>query len=263
MAIQAKTAVRSAAANGKNGHSLISDAKFRQLYALALRLQCLGADSSGWSPRAAALRRFAAALSGVAADLREGDSIFAGDAGPMADLLRDELRTALDSSCGNAGQQRFAEGLGGAARDQLLKNGRVTVMLFPAQAVESSLFEAHAMASSARLPVLFIEEGSRGVSAQKRQRGRSARAAAPVHAMPAIPVDAHDVIAMYRVAHESIARAREGSGPTRIVCLEAPLAAGHTADAVTDLELWLAARGLPARTWRQEILAAAQSRTTA
>jgi hypothetical protein len=76
-------------------------------------------------------------------------------------------------------------------------------------------------------------------------------------------VDAHDVIAMYRVAHESIARAREGGGPTRIVCLEAPLAAGHTADAVADLEGWLIARGLPAHEWRQEILATARSRKTA
>ncbi|HEY6448636.1 MAG TPA: thiamine pyrophosphate-dependent enzyme [Acidobacteriaceae bacterium] len=261
MTVQAKTAVPSAATNGKNGHSLISDAKFRQLYSLALRLQSAAEDSSGWSPGAAGLRRFAAALSGVAADLREGDSIFAGDAGPMGELLRDELRLRVDSASGVAAQERFAEGLSGAAGDRLRKNGRVTLMVFPAEEAENALPEAHAMASSARLPVIFVEEGSAEVGAQKRQRGR--KAAAPVHAMPDLPVDAHDVIAMYRVAHESIARAREGSGPTRIVCLEAPLAAGHTADAVADLEGWLQARGLPAHAWRQEILATARSRKTA
>jgi hypothetical protein len=263
MTIQAKTAVPSAATNGKNGHSLISDAKFRQLYSLALRLQSAAEDRPEWSPRAAGLRRFAAALSGVAADLREGDSIFAGDAGPMAALLRDELRVGVDSASGVAAQERFADGLSGAAGDRLRKNGRVTLMVFPAEGVESSLPDAHAMASGARLPVIFVEEGSREANSRKPRRGHLAKVAAPVHAMPAIPVDAHDVIAMYRVAHESIARAREGSGPTRIVCLEAPLAAGHTADAIADLEGWLKARGLPAHEWRQEILASAQSRKTA
>lgn len=258
MTVNAKTAVPSAATNGKNGHSLISDAKSRQLYGLALRLQLLANDAAGrgW----ASMRGRAAAVAGVAADLREGDTIFAGYSGPLWGLLRGELHVSVTAPGGSPKEDEFADRLSAAAGDRLRKNGRVTIMLFPAEAMGSVLAEARAMATAARLPVIFVEEGSAGPGAEKAQRGRRANGAAPAHAMPAIPVDAHDVIAMYRVAHESIARAREGTGPTRIICLEARAAAGHTADAVADLEGWLRARGLPAQEWRREIIA---SRNTA
>lgn len=251
MTIQAKTAVPSAATNGKNGHSLISDAKFRQLYSLALRLQLLAEDATGLGPAGARLRRHAAALAGIAADVREGDSIVAGYPAPAWDILRGELRVNVALDAGDT----VADKVAAAAADRLRRNSRVTLLLFSANGAENILGETHALANDARLPVIFVEEGS---AEMKRKGGGSAHAA-----MPAIPVDAHDVIATYRVAHESIARAREGSGPTRIVCLEAPLAAGHSADAVADLEGWLEARGLPAHEWRQAILAAAQSRKTA
>ena len=78
--------------------------------------------------------------------------------------------------------------------------------------------------------------------------------------MPAIPVDAEDVVAMYRVAHESIARARQGGGPTRILCVTEQETARSDeqqrgAHAAANLEHWLAARGLPAHEWRQQIAA--------
>ncbi len=61
---------------------------------------------------------------------------------------------------------------------------------------------------------------------------------------------------MYRAAHESIERARDGSGPTHIVAVDWQLGAGKkrvAADAVEHLEEWLMARGLPAQEWRKEI----------
>lgn len=254
MAIQAKTAVPSAAANGKNGHSLISDAKFRQLYGLALRLQLLaregsasGKAESGKRKPGASVRDHAAALAGVAADLHEGDALLAEHPSRVWDVLRGDLKVNVTSPEGNALEVQIVDALSRATADRLRRNGHVTVLFFPGDAAQAVIAEAHAMASGSKLPVLFVEEGVDAAPAKKRT--------AVQHEMPAIPVDVHDVIAMYRVAHESIARAREGTGPTRIVCLEAPAVAGHTADAVGDLERWLEARGLPAHDWRQEIVA--------
>lgn len=254
MAIQAKTAVPSAAANGRNGHSLISDAKFRQLYGLALRLQLLARGGSasakaesGKRQPGASVRDHAAALAGVAADLHEGDVLLAEHPSRVWDVLRADLKVSVTSPENKALESQIVDALSRAAGDRLRRNGHVTVLFFPGEAAQPLMAEAHAMASGAKLPVLFVEEGIEAAPAQKRTAVR--------HEMPAIPVDVHDVIAMYRVAHESIARAREGTGPTRIVCLEAPPVAGHTADAVADLERWLEARGLPAHAWRQEIVA--------
>lgn len=249
MAIQAKTAVPSAAANGKNGHSLISDAKFRQLYGLALRLQLLAQKGPVQSKPSATIRDHAAALAGVAADLHEGDALLAEHPSRVWDVLRGDLKVNVTSPEGNAIEPQIIDALSRAAGDRLRKNGRVTVLFFPADASQSLIAEAHSLASGAKLPVLFVEEGVEATPPKPRAL-LSAK-----NDMPSIPVDVHDVIAMYRVAHESIARAREGTGPTRIVCLEAPAVPGHTADAVADLERWLESRGLPAHEWRQEIVA--------
>jgi TPP-dependent pyruvate/acetoin dehydrogenase alpha subunit len=67
---------------------------------------------------------------------------------------------------------------------------------------------------------------------------------------------------MYRVAHESIARARQGSGPTRILCLSVASAGNGSTNAIQNLEAWLTSRGLPAQQWRQEIVAKIQSTNT-
>lgn len=145
---------------------------------------------------------------------------------------------------------------------RLRKSGNVAVILAPEHLGDSAsaqalLEEAHRIAESARLPVLFVEREDADRASSRRSR---ANGKASGHQTPRIPVDAHDVIAMYRVAHESIARAREGSGPTRILCVEAPASQlrglkNSSADAITSLEHWLEARGLPARAWRQEIVA--------
>ena len=59
---------------------------------------------------------------------------------------------------------------------------------------------------------------------------------------PVITVDANDVVAIYRVAQESIARARDG-GPTLIACV--PYAAeGMSASPIANMERYLAGKKL-------------------
>ena len=251
MVRKAKTVVPSAAAQGKNGHSLISDEKFRQLYGLALRCRLLTQRANG---RAAEFAGREAALAGVAADLREGDALLADQ---VFEGLRGDLSATLRSPGAMTGADLLIDALGSAAADRMRKSGRVTVILFPEDGAESILSEARALAAAARLPVLFVAEAAGPAARSRRVHGNGASGEGE---MTTIPVDMHDVIAMYRVAHESIARARGGSGPTRIVCVRPPAMSGRgedwrNGDATDRLEHWLSARGLPAQQWRREIAA--------
>jgi TPP-dependent pyruvate/acetoin dehydrogenase alpha subunit len=60
-----------------------------------------------------------------------------------------------------------------------------------------------------QLPLLFISGSAFAAPAGPRK---------PAAAMPAIPVDRSDTLALYRVIYESAARARTGGGPTWIEC---------------------------------------------
>jgi hypothetical protein len=254
MALEAKRVVPPAAANGRNGHTLISDEKFRQLYALAIKL-CMMAERDGASrvPRDAA-------LAGVAADLRDDDVLVAQRQPQIATLLHAGIQEALRSvrsETASSLQEHIIEAVGGAAADRLRKNSRVTVIFLPDADAASVMQEANRLAEHARLPVLFVEEAPDWIHSSRRTRKNGDGS---TDDLPAIPVDAHDVVAMYRVAHESIARARQGGGPTRILCVEEPRKFGgdddgRGAEAAASLEHWLHARGLPAEEWRRQIAA--------
>ncbi|MFZ0632084.1 MAG: thiamine pyrophosphate-dependent enzyme [Acidobacteriaceae bacterium] len=217
---------RSRVASGKHGHTLISDAKFRRLYELALE-HAQDAGGTGLN----------AAMAGVAADLRSDDVV-------VEQQRQSDFR------------ERVIAALSGAVADRLRRNGRLTVIVCARPDTKTGsapiLPEAHQLADEAKLPVLFVEDWRKTQSGRKKKRS-SAALPQRIGAMPAIPVDAEDVIAIYRVAHESMARAREGSGPTRIQCMRWP--SDNSSDAVGHLEQWLEARGLPAQAWRREILA--------
>lgn len=210
-------------ASGKHGHTLISDAKFRRLYGLALK------SAQDAHP--------GAAMAAVAADLRSDDVVVKQGGGDF--------------------NERVIAALSDAAGDRLRKNGRLTVIVCANAGNDPIVREAHQLADEAKLPVLFVEDWRRAANGDAGKKRAPAPLPQKIGAMPAIPVDANDVIAIYRVAHESMARAREGSGPTRILCVRWAVASASDKgdNAVGHLERWLEARGLPAQTWRREILA--------
>ena len=243
MLTQEKTRVPSA--NGKKGQPLISEGKFRQLYELALQLRAAGRGSA-W------LHGREALLAGLSADLRRGDAFVAENTSWTHQELRSQLPIMPRSPAGTMADG-IVESLSDAMTNRLRKNGRVTIVLGPVAGAEAILDEARSLAGDARLPVIFVEDAF-GQAAPKAN-GRSGAS----DAMPSIPVDADDVVAIYRVAHESIQRARRGGGPTRIVGVLWPTAsdgrpAETAGDAVERLERWLVARGLPAQAWRMEIV---------
>lgn len=261
MEIQERSAVSSAAANGKHGHSLISDEKFHQLYALALDCQIAAQDGMP------SLYGQEAAVAALSADLRPEDTLVSEHAWPL--IASTGVRIPSDGHAHPqpivAISERVVDALSAALADRMRRNHRVTVLLFPDQWAGDALREARAIASSAKLPVIFVERADNGAMTRRRGKDENGSAAGD---LISIPVDAQDVIALYRVAHESIARARQGSGPTRIVCLSLRAAGDRDSrsdqsNAVANLEKWLVARGLPVEQWRQEIVSESARRNRA
>jgi TPP-dependent pyruvate/acetoin dehydrogenase alpha subunit len=250
MVTKAGTRAASATAHGKHGHSLISEGKFRQLHGLALKAQQAGRSELR-------LRGQEAALTGVLADLQESDVVVLDPAEPVAGL-----RGGGKDPSGNPGsfEARVIDALSRAVGDRMRKTGRITAIFFSGAEASQLIQEARSLAIGAKLPVLLVEHASakRRTNASK---GKGKKAGTLEY--PSIPVDMRDVIAMYRVAHEAIERARDGGGPTHIVSVPWELPADKrggrakiaTPDAVAHLEEWLMARGLPAAEWRREIAA--------
>ncbi|HEU5457705.1 MAG TPA: thiamine pyrophosphate-dependent enzyme [Terracidiphilus sp.] len=130
-------------------------------------------------------------------------------------------------------------------------------------AADEAWKQALAFAAAETLPVLFVcflraRKAADFVAAEARFN--ELHAMARTVQVPAIAVDASDAIAVYRVASESIARARMRRGPTLIACLLHPTehvpdsgprtgTADVFADALRGMESYLDRKGLfdPAR----------------
>jgi TPP-dependent pyruvate/acetoin dehydrogenase alpha subunit len=112
----------------------------------------------------------------------------------------------------------IANGL--ALASQISGDGRVTVATFGDGASNIGAFhEALNLASIWKLPVIFLCSNNLYAEHTKFENGTAVdrladRAAA--YRMPGVRVDGNDPLAVYAVAHEAIARARGGDGPTLI-----------------------------------------------
>jgi pyruvate dehydrogenase E1 component alpha subunit len=84
---------------------------------------------------------------------------------------------------------------------------------------QGSLHESMNLASIWDLPVLFVCENNRYAESTPFEysvAGGSVANRAAGYAMPGVTVDGQDVMEMYEVAGEAVARARRGEGPTLI-----------------------------------------------
>jgi 2-oxoisovalerate dehydrogenase E1 component len=111
---------------------------------------------------------------------------------------------------------------GGAYGFKVLKQDRVAVAFFGDGAVNNGAFhEGLNMAAIWNLPVLFVCENNQYAtevpfsysSGNPSVAGRAAN-----YGIPGAEVDGNDVLAIFEIAKEAVARARSGSGPTLIEC---------------------------------------------
>ncbi|HEV2134232.1 MAG TPA: thiamine pyrophosphate-dependent enzyme [Terracidiphilus sp.] len=103
-----------------------------------------------------------------------------------------------------------------------------------------------AFALAHQLPLICIRHASRQFQ-QAPRRGKSRRSLGSIPgALPIIPVDSNDAVAVYRVVHEAISHARRGSGPTLIDCvpLRLPGERKRDSDCIVRMERYLEAKGL-------------------
>lgn len=224
---------------GKKGFSLISDEKFRQLYAALLqcemldqRLRILSQSASCYEP----WNGRKASSAAVSACLRRGDTVISTPRGVLAMYLCSGSFSCADKS--RSPQEQLAAANKDALAHRLKKRGNVTAVFAPTPQ-PALMHELFTPAAKQSLPVLYIFEG----------------ATPPVEfcqGIPVIRVEASDTVAAYRVAYESITRAREGGGPTIIECASRQ-GNPQTSDPLLKLEHYLANRKLFRPHWKRTL----------
>ena len=315
-AAQEPTTAAEAPPDGK-GFSLISSEKLLEIYTAMVKCRMIAQHAArALQPgkRVGGLHCAGreAALAGVLVDLLPEDalSLSHGDfaAGfikgmPLKAVFRSlaatengkgPKRSRMQSSSGahghvippapsSAAQLNIACGVASAWKLKL--NGKITVALCGEDAAPIEAWrEALTFAGHQQLPVLFVCHCSVRSEAEERA-AQSLFDELAAHAqacqIPALTVDGQDAVAVYRVAYESIGRARQGRGPTLIEC-RAYVCKNHKGtckeaseppeaqDPIRRMETYLLRKGLfnpalkrkIAAAFRRELEAATQARTS-
>jgi TPP-dependent pyruvate/acetoin dehydrogenase alpha subunit len=256
--------------------SLISDTKLIGLYTNLLKFRQIGGQGrnpNGANSKSASLAAWGheAAVVGTAIDLGPGDVVCSLDLEVLAGisegdaiekLISDSSRNERNGSRGtrktagpngHAGTPFAHAVIGTALARKTANNGKVAVAYCNGKDA-GSLRETIHIATIHALPIIFVHQldGSAGRLTKDPHTPRPKKdQAGETPWYPSIAVDTDDVVAVYRVAFESISRARLGRGPTLIECLALRASIGskngngrHTGDAVASMEHYLRAKGL-------------------
>jgi TPP-dependent pyruvate/acetoin dehydrogenase alpha subunit len=240
---------------GKGGFSLISNEKLIQLYTtmvkcrmLEERARVLFKQSKFTGNYYAAVGQEAAAV-GVAIDLLPEDTIGPSHRDFIVNFIKgapldkmfcqlyaratspDKGRSSpahmgyaplnvITPSSTIAAQLNIATGV--ALANKMKKNGKIAVA-FSGDGSTSLGFwhEALNFAGVQDLPIVFVCQNNlwaESVPLKLQTKVEDIALKAQAYGFPGITVDGNDVVAVYRVASESIARARQGRGPTLIEC---------------------------------------------
>ncbi len=278
----------------KNGFSLISGKKLLELYAAMLKSRMLAERASVLKKRGllagdlkASVGR-EAAVAGVAVDLLPEDTLSpsrwdfvssfikgmtldgmfshlgAGNGHshwparvrfyPKANVIAPapDLQTRLDMACGAALVHRAA------------KNSRIVVATCgDAADMRESWREPINFAGLHELPMVFVWHNDGQFERKGRMpqgRSRDSLTKTDERIVPAITVDGRDAVAVYRVASESIHRARSGRGPTLIECKGAGNGSNGATrgeqDPIDTMEAYLTRKGLFSAAKKGKIIAA-------
>jgi TPP-dependent pyruvate/acetoin dehydrogenase alpha subunit len=131
--------------------------------------------------------------------------------------------------------------LSAAQLNKKQKNGKIAMVFVDGSAVKLACWhQAIHAAGVQRLPILFVCQ-SKLVKGQAKVAEAKIPLEAEANGLPGVIVDGNDVVAVYRVATESIAHARKGSGATLIQCM-IDYAKAH--DPILKMEAYLKRKGL-------------------
>jgi TPP-dependent pyruvate/acetoin dehydrogenase alpha subunit len=228
---------------------LLSDKRLREMYTVMVETRALCAGM-----RRGKVRGFGLGLEacwvGSGIGLRDGDAegdfVSAGGIGSVLDVvlgvgmkaaMREERSEKRLDAGGLKGMARVCFALGAAS----WRVGAKTVGLIYVGTGELSAAEwklALGEALRRELPLVFVAIPEKGIEADVAE-------AANKWGVPGIPVDASDAVAMYRVAQESIGRARAGGGAALIEGVMYP----KPSDPVALLRRHLVAKKVATERW--------------
>lgn len=256
-----------AASANKNGSSLSHPEVLRRLYSSLLRSRLVQERMQELSRSNSAAPQYdfniggEAVAVGATADLGPEDSITASPRNLAALIARGASMRAFLTGVADASASSFPPALpedpfhlatGLALAHKFQQKGHVAVAFCAKQNPRlESWHDALKFAAVHRLPVVFVIEN-----------GVAAEASAPDEApyleplsflardydFPGILVDGNDTVAVWRVAQESIHRARIGSGPTLIDCRS-----DSQRDPLAHMEHYLRQRNFWDDSWRQQV----------
>jgi TPP-dependent pyruvate/acetoin dehydrogenase alpha subunit len=269
-------------AGTSTGGSLIDDAKLKQLYATMLRCRLL-TEHGRRLPRSRTL--FDASLgqeaiaAGCAIDLRPQDTVAVASHDSIVSLVKGVALSDVvagmygrPSTVGWAAQNiigaesRTASGQGELYRaagnvalaSKREDNGNVVVVFSSAAATASESWrQALKIAARRGLPIIFVVENNPWAGTQTKNGMGKLTLKAQTDGLTSITVDGNDVVAVYRVAYESLERVRRGGGA---VLIEAKPYRQHgqvllntERDPLTHMERYLTAKKLFTTRWKNGI----------
>lgn len=170
----------------------------------------------------------------------------------------------LPDASNSAARLRLASGL--ALALQTAKSSNVVMAFFGETSASGRRWqEALTFAGEHCLPLLVVVHGdasSKAASVHREKSSSNFLGEDRACGVPVIAVDAEDVVAIYRVAYESIHKARHGGGPTVILAVSLPQSPDGKStkaivipplDAIARMENYLAAKGLYSASWKQKL----------
>ena len=235
-----KNGAQSAAAEVSTGGSLISDAKLRQLYSTMVRCRMLAEYAAGVCSKARSVNPYEvstgqeAIAAGWVTDLQQGDTIALapGDAvgslvkGVPIDELIAHLHTGRDHNSGThnvipalAALEEQFDAIQAVASANKRKKKRPVVVAFASAATAASAPWQQLVTKAARqkLPIIFVVENNPWpANGARLQAADDFTQKAHAYGLTGISVDGNDVVAVYRVAHESLERVHQGDGPVAV-----------------------------------------------
>jgi len=248
---------------GSNGSSPSNGETLRNLYASLLRCQRTQ-ERVSQSPELAVKYDFVVGCEAVAvaaaAALAAADTVAASPRDLPALVAAGASWRVLRSDavpCGNEAallgftslaEDPFKVGTGIALAHKLEKMQRVVVALDNQKASLEGAREALKLAGSGKLPIVYVMRNAAAAEGQYAPYLKPVSLLARDGGFPGVIVDGQDVVAVWRVAQESVYRARNGGGPTLIDCrMDA------TRDPLAHMEHYLRKRNLWDEAWREKV----------
>ncbi|MGC2109080.1 MAG: thiamine pyrophosphate-dependent enzyme [Candidatus Korobacteraceae bacterium] len=257
-----------------NGSSPSNGDALRKLYASLLECRLLQEHIRLLPASHAIAGRYELAIGheavtvGATADLREEDTITAARSNLAALIARrmavGHLLRASESPqiCGclvglapltssSVPADPFHAGTGIALAHKLEKQQNVVIALWSEESASLEHWrDALHIAAVQKLPIIYVMRSAKAEEASSSQATWLDDFSFYIkdYGFPSISVDGRDVVAVMRVAQESIHRARNGSGPTLIDCR---MESGE--DPLTHMEHYMRKRSLWDDGWKQQL----------